>query len=225
MATKHRPVDRGTERANLILRRQGGEIRHARVGLGLSLDDVGRAVGRSGGQVSRIERGLVPRVSVFDLARLHAVVGLDFSAKSYPGGAPIRDAAHAALLSDFRSRLHRSLSWALEFPLPGSAEQRAWDGLIRGPTFLYGVEAETAPTDGQTLVRRIHLKVRDGQTDGAILLLRPTLQAKRFVVESGPWLHDAFPIDGRRALELLGVGADPGGNAVVVLPKPRHRPG
>ncbi len=221
MATKERPADRGTERARLIRSRLGGEIRQARVGLGLSLDDVGRAVRLSGGQISRIERGLVPRVSVFDLARLHAVVGLELAAKSYPGGPPIRDVAHAQLLADLRARLHGSLRWAVEVPLPLPTDLRAWDGAIRGVGFLYGVEAETSPHDGQALLRRLQAKLRDSDADGAILLLRGTLQTRRFLAEAAGWLGTTFPVSGPRALELLGAGVDPGGSAIVVLPKRR----
>ena len=215
--------DRGTEHGRALRTRAGRELRDARIGLGLSLVEVGRAARLSEGQVSRIERGLVVRVSLEDLARLHVVVGLELSIRSFPGGPPIRDAAHIQLLSEFRSRLHRSLAWAVEVPLPTRGDPRAWDGLVRGPDFRYGVEAETAPRDAQALVRRILAKERDGEVDGVILLLRATLQTRRFLTEAGTWLASSFPVVGSRALELLAAGVAPGGNAVVVLPA-RRRP-
>jgi transcriptional regulator with XRE-family HTH domain len=225
MATKERLFDRGTEHGRALRTRTGRELRDARIGLGLSLAEVGRATRLSEGQVSRIERGLVVRVALEDLARLHVVVALELSMRSYPSGQPIRDAAHVQLLSECQGRLHRSLAWAVEVPLPIRGDPRAWDGLIRGPEFRYGVEAETAPRDAQALVRRILAKERDSAVDGVILLVRATLQTRRFLAEAGDWLVSSFPVEGSRALELLAAGVAPGGNSVVVLPPRRRRAG
>jgi transcriptional regulator with XRE-family HTH domain len=73
--------------------RIGDELRRARVGAGLSLRFVGARIGRSPTRVMRIERGLVPEVSVRQLARIGAVVGLDVRTRAYPGGDPVRDIA------------------------------------------------------------------------------------------------------------------------------------
>jgi transcriptional regulator with XRE-family HTH domain len=218
VATKARQVDVGTARGMELIRRAGQENREARMDRGLSLSAVGRAVGLSESQVSRIERGLVEHVSVCDLARLHAVVGLELSLKSYPFGQPIRDLAHIELLDDLRMQIHRSLRWAVEVPLPIPGDKRSWDAFISAAAWRYGVEAETAPRDSQSVARRIQLKQRDGQVDGVLLLLRRTVQTRRFLAEAGGHLRDLFPVDGPRALELLRAGVDPGGNAIIVLP-------
>ena len=188
---------------------------------GLSAAEVGRAARLSTASVSRIERGLVPRVSVYTLARLHAVVGLELSVRSYPAGQPIRDTAHASLLADFHRWLHRSVRWSIEVPLPIAGDARAWDAVVRGDGWIYGVEAETAPRDAQALVRRLQLKERDGKVDGVLLILRRTVQTSRFLREAGSFVRAAFPADGARALELLRAGVDPGGGAVIVVPAHR----
>ncbi len=72
----------------------------------------------------------------------------------------------SSLLQDFRAGLHRSLAWSVEVPLPIPGDRRAWDGVIQGPGWRYGVEAETAPRDSQSLARRLSLKQRDGARDG-----------------------------------------------------------
>jgi transcriptional regulator with XRE-family HTH domain len=185
MGTKARQVDVGTTRGNELILLAGREIRHARVDRGLSLQAVGRATSLSVSQVSRIERGLVARVSVRDLARLESVVGLELSMKSYPAGQPIRDGAHIQLLTDFRKSLHQSLHWSVEVPLPIAGDRRSWDALVRGNGWRYGVEAETAPRDSQALIRRMQLKERDGDVDGVLLLVRRTVQTRRFVAEAG----------------------------------------
>jgi transcriptional regulator with XRE-family HTH domain len=190
----------------------------------LSLAAVARAVGLSTSQVSRIERGLVERVSVHDLARLHAAVGLELSVRSFPGGQPIRDGAQVGLLGAFREHLHRSLGWSVEVPLPLPGDRRSWDGVVRGRDWRYGVEAETAPRDSQAVARRLQLKIRDGDVDGCLLVVRPTVQTRRFLATAGDLLRAAFPVDGAGALELLRAGVDPGGSAIVVLPAARRAP-
>src|SRR5687767_7545326 len=100
-----------------------------------------------------------------------ASVGLRLHARAYPDAAPIRDIAHARLLQRFRMGLHRSLRWATEVPLPIRGDLRAWDGLVMGPAWRVGVEAETRPRDAQALKRRVLLKARDGEVDAVVLLL------------------------------------------------------
>jgi transcriptional regulator with XRE-family HTH domain len=217
MATKSRPIDHGTAIAADLVRRAGHEARLARTGRGLSLRDVGAACGLSAAEVSRIERGLRPQVSVFHLARMHAVVGLDLSLRSFPGGDAIRDLASVELLEAFRRLLHPSVGWSAEVPLPMAGDRRAWDGFIQGSGWRYGVEAETAPNDSQALLRRIQLKQRDGKVDGVILVIPASRQGRRFVAVAGSALDSAFPVAGARAVELLGAGANPGGNAVVMI--------
>ena len=188
----------------------------------LSLKEVGAAVGLSESQVSRVERGLVDHVSVLDLARLHAVVGQQLSVKSYPGGSPIRDAPHLELITDFCTFLHASLGWTTEVPMPREGDPRAWDVVVRGDQWRAAIEAETGPKDSQGLVRRVLLKQRDSGMDSVILLLRSTVQTRRFLQDAGAHLRSAFPNDGAIALARLQAGNDPGGNAIIVLP-PRHR--
>lgn len=81
------------------------------------------------------------------------------------------------------------------------------------------MEAETHPTDLQALLRRIELKRRDGGMDGVVLLL-PTTRHVRLLCEAGEDLiKPAFPLAGRQALAALGVGRDPGGSSVIVMPR------
>jgi hypothetical protein len=178
---------------------------------------VARSASISVTELSRIERGLAPWASLLVLAQLCAIVGLDLAARAYPGGAPIRDARHAALLEKFHSLLHPDLSWASEVPLPIPGDHRAWDGLVRGSGWRYGAEAELNPADGQALLRRLNLKIRDGGVDGVILLLRDTRQSRQLRRELHAELAAHFPVPGRRTVKLLGGGFDPGGSSIVVL--------
>lgn len=220
MATHEKPADRGARRAAVIRLQLGREIHDGRVDRGISLGEAGAAVGLSASEVSRIERGLVPNVSIIAAARLLEVVGLELSARAYPGSGPIRDAGHLRLLDSFRTRLHRSVRWFAEVPLPIPGDQRGWDALLSTPTWRYGVEAETSPHDAQALDRRIQLKARDGDVDGVILLVPDTRAVRVFLEGAGAILAPSFPVPGRRTLELLGAGVEPGGNSIVVIRVP-----
>ena len=226
MPARERPIDRGSRLGRQAVVRLGSEIRLARVGAGLSVDATALAAGISNAEVSRIERGLSPRVAAITLARLGAVVGLEVSIKAFPGGDPLRDAGQHALIATFGRALHASLRWAVEVPLPVTGDLRAWDGLVAGAGWRYGVEAEMRPTDEQALLRRLRLKERDGQVDGIVLVLPETRAARAFLRAASAELRVTFPVAGPTALRRLGEGLDPGGSAVVVLRRPVvSRPG
>ena len=218
MAARERPVDRGSRLASQAIIRLGTEIRLARVGAGLSVDAVAAAVGISNAEVSRIERGLSPRVPAISLGRLAGAVGLDVALKAFPGGDPLRDAGQQALIASFGRLLHPSLRWATEVPLPISGDARAWDGLVAGLSWRHGVEAEMQPGDEQALLRRLRLKERDGQVDGVLLVLPNTRRVKAFLRAAGGELRAMFPVPGPVATTRLAAGDDPGGSSVLVLP-------
>lgn len=216
MPTRERAVDRGREQARRTISDLGREIREARRSHGLSLAEVGRAADLSTAAVSRIERGMVGAVPLVRLAELLAVVGLDLSARAYPLGEPIRDAAHAQLLQRFRARLATSLRWLTEVPVGGPGDARAWDAAIRGHDFLIGVEAETRLRDLQAIDRRIALKRRDGRVDHAILLLANTRWNRGVVREFETHVKVNFPVPGPRAIASLAQGLDPGGSSLIL---------
>jgi transcriptional regulator with XRE-family HTH domain len=109
MGSKERAVDRGDRQGRRLIATTGNDLRLARMSAGLSLEDVGRAVGMSHSQLGRIERALHPSVAVIQLARIASVVGLNVSVRTYPSGSPLRDKAHLALIQRFRDRLSANL--------------------------------------------------------------------------------------------------------------------
>lgn len=217
MVTRQRAVDRGTARGRQLIRTIGAELRLARTRLGLSIAAVAGEIGVSPAELSRIELAQAEWVSVVTLARASAVVGLDLAARAYPGGRPIREARHAALLNRLRGRLHLSLRWSVEVPLPNAGDQRAWDAMIRGADWRYGVECELNPIDGQAALRRIALKKRDGGVDDVILLVPDTRQGRLFKREYEELIRADYPISAGVALRRLADGHNPGGSALVTL--------
>lgn len=174
-------------------------------------------VGISNAELSRIERALSAPVPHVTLVRCAAVVGLDLVIRTYAGPAPIRDAAQATLLADFRRILHPSLRWASEVPFPIPGDQRAWDGMVIGIDWRFGVEAETSPRDAQALARRLALKLRDGQVDGLVLILRDGPGTREFIVAADSVLGPLVPIPTRHALAALRDGVRPSGSALIPL--------
>lgn len=217
MGSRERPVDVGAVRGRAMTATILGELRSARLDRGLGGVDVARAVGISRAQYSRIERGLTRSVSVEQASVLLSAVGLVLSVRAYPGGEPLRDAAHASLLDRLRALIHRTLRFRTEVPFPLPGDRRAWDAVIAGAAWRNGVEAETRPGDLQALERRLALKLKDGDVTSMTLLLLDSRHNRDFMRAHGDALRDRFPLPGRRALEFLGAGVDPQTNSIILL--------
>ena len=213
-------MDLGTARGRKAVAELAREFELARLNYGLSYAEVGRAVGLSDSQVGRIARGRSPSLTIEQASRLLAAVGLELSIRAYPKGQPVRDGAHLGLLEALRSRLHPSLRWRTEVPLPIVGDLRAWDAIVGGRGWELAIEAETRPPDLQALDRRLALKQRDGGVDQVVLLLSDTRHNHELVRGNDPWVASRFPVPGRRALELLAAAASPGGSAIVFLQIP-----
>jgi transcriptional regulator with XRE-family HTH domain len=217
MPTSERLADRGTELGRRLIRELGRELRVARRTLGLSATRVATAVGCSASTLTRAERGLVPGVSVAFLARVGAVLGLDLSVRLFPGGPGLRDTPQLQLVEPFRALLHATLRWATEVPFPIVGDRRAWDGMVSGPGWRYGVEFESAPSDAQAITRRSRIKQRDGGVDGVLIVVPDTHRGRDFARVIAATAGETFPVASRDALARLRRGEDPGGSAVVVL--------
>ena len=216
MPAQSRRQDLAVERARAIRTEIGRSLREARLDRDLSLRAIAAATGISAPVGSRIERGLAASVTLEQVAKFGAAVGLDLSARLFPGGAAARDAPQTALLGRLRRLLHPSLAMPTEVPLPIPGDLRAFDAVIRGDGWVEPVEAETRPRDGQALDRRIALKLRDAGFEHIILLLLDSAHNRQFVRTLGPYAA-RYTVDGRTALERLAAGQDPGGSAIILL--------
>jgi hypothetical protein len=216
MSTRERPGDRGRRRARADLQVVAADARRSRIGAGLSLRAVGKATGIDHSRIWRFERGEFGELRLNDIAAVGAAVGLDVRLRAYPAGDPIRDAGQQRLVGRFRVRLHSSLGWSTEVPLPIDADLRAWDAMIRGNDWQLPVDAETALDDLQAVERRITLKVRDGGADHVILLVADTRRNRR-ALASAPGAFSALPLRTRAILSALGSGVHPGESGIVIL--------
>ena len=192
----------------------GGGIRQARRAAGLTQTVVARRGKLSQATVSRIERGATA-ASVDDLAALASVVGLDLVVKLYPGGSPVRDAAHVRIMSRLKALLPAAMRLAAEVPIPIPGDQRAVDAMVVDPPLRVGFELESRLLDAQGLARRVALKQRDARLARMVLVF-PDTPANRAAAASGQATLDAgFPVGHRATLAALRAGELPKGNGIL----------
>jgi hypothetical protein len=142
---------------------------------------------------------------------------MELSARAYPAGPALRDAAHLALLERLRKWIGAAFTWRTEVPLGPPGDQRAWDAVLTGIGVRIAVEAETRLRDLQALLRRLELKRRDGQVDRLVLLVADTRANRAFLRVASGLLVQSFPVPHAVALAALSDGRDPGGDAIVLL--------
>lgn len=193
------------------------ELRDGIRNQGLSYAAVGRDVGLSGEQVSRVARGRAPELTIVQASELLASVGQELSVRAYPTGRPLRDVPQLQLLARLRGRVHPSLGWHAEVPVTGPPDLRAWDVVLSGQTWRRPVEAESRLGDFQALERRITLKQRDGHMEHVILLVAKTRHNRTALRSLGAAVLSQFPFPGERALELLAAGFAPEASTIVLL--------
>lgn len=167
----------------------------------------------SADDVWRIENNRAPSLSFIDAARLGAVLGFDLSARFYPTGVRIRDAAQARLLSSFLGHVAAPLRYRTDVPLPQvpgqPRELRAWDGLILDETARTGIELEARLTDVQETTRRHALKRRDDSVDNFLLIIADTAHNRRVLADVGGLLPDLPRLRTDNVLRMLEAGRHP----------------
>lgn len=217
MSTKERPADRGKRRGEKLLVELLDEGRRARIESGSSQADVGRALDLSASRVSVMERGKFVNVPFVVVAQFLSVTGLELSARAYPVGGGLRDAAQIQLLERFRSRLSPAIQCRTEVPIPIAGDLRAWDAVLYVGSVAIGVEAETRLRDFQAVDRRLMLKARDSAIESTILLVSGTRSNRAILRDAGSMLRANYPISSLDALASLEVGRRPLGSAIVIL--------
>jgi transcriptional regulator with XRE-family HTH domain len=217
MGARLRGIDQADHVARRLVHELGDELREGRLRAGLRQADLARALGTSQTRISAIELGQLEGVPVIDLARQAAAVGLRLHARMYPAGAPIRDQGQVALLTRLRTRLPPTIQARLEAPIPGDRDGRAWDLLLWNAETSLGVEAITRLRDVQAQIRAAQLKRQDAGVRRVVLLVAASRANRRALREAEPLIRASFPIRTRVALAALAQGADPGGDALILL--------
>jgi transcriptional regulator with XRE-family HTH domain len=192
-------------------------LREARLAAHLTQRAVGDLVGVSHSGISRVERGLAPRVAYQTLVEIGAVLGLDIPLRTYPNGDPVRDTAQLKLLARFRAMLPASLRHRTEVPIGIPGDGRAWDEVIVGDGWTVPVEAESRVRDSQALRRKLALKLRDSGADLMLLVVADTRHNRHVLRMAAEDFAEAFPVSGRAALAALQRGDRPSGSAIAFV--------
>ena len=218
MPSAQRRFDRGSRVGIDVTRNLGVDVREARIAAGLSQRALAASARISASEVCRLENGMVRGASILTLARLLSMVGMRLSAKAYPDGSPLRDAAHMRLLERLRRQLPDGVRMVLEVPLATEpSDQRAWDAEIRGRAWTCKVEAETRLRDLQALQRRIALKMVDDSVDRVVLLVADSRANTATLREFRTLMRERFPLESREVLAALRRGKAPSASGLVVL--------
>lgn len=203
--------------ASWSLRNLGRELRVARLTAGMTQRAVGLRLRRAASHVSRVEHGLIGGLTMAQLHRHAATVGLRPWLNLYPVVARPLDGAQLALLAAFRSRLHPGWRVDLEVPMPIAGDLRAADAVISRTGLRIEVEAITRLADFQAQVRAARRKVRDLHADRLIFVVAATRTNRHALRDAGGSVQDAFPVSMRTALGRLKAGEDLGGDALLLL--------
>lgn len=203
-------------RTERLSREIGSVVLHGRKAAGVSQSVLSQAVGISRSYLSRIERGRVRNMNLALACRLCGALGLDLVVKAYPAGAPIRDAAHVALLQRFDQQVSSAYRRRNESGMSQVGDGRAWDRRLDGPASV-GVEGETHLSDVQALERKMSLKQRDSGVQRLILLVQGSRHNREVLRLAAPELRQTFPLTTREVLSALRAGGDPGANGIVIL--------
>ena len=217
MPIRRSPPEEANIAAAHAIHELGRELRLARITGGKTQAWVAQRIGSCQARISLIERGRCPAVTVSQLHRQAAAVGLRLWIRVYPGGRRLLDAPQLALLERLRARAASAWRWEHEVPMPKAGDLRALDARISVADCTIAIEAITRLVDVQAQTRSARLKRRDVSADRLVLLISDTNANHRAVREAGPALLADFPMSPRAALVALAAGRDPGGDAVLLL--------
>jgi transcriptional regulator with XRE-family HTH domain len=217
MANRTRPLEQARQAWRRTALDIGADLRMARHVLGVTMRQVGTAIGVSESEVSRRELGKAPMLTGERLAIHAAAVGLRLAVKLWPVGGGIRDEAQARLIARFVSRVGRPWTVVLEAPVPRAGDLRAVDVLLTRPGVRIAVEAITRLADVQAQIRAAQLKARDIGATRLVFVIAGTRANRRALSDASPTLRPAFDLDARRLLADLAAGRDPGRDGILLF--------
>lgn len=220
MTSRERRSSRAAWLAHRDMLVAGEELHQSRLRAGLTLQEVGSAIGVSPATIWRTERAIGPGPRPDLLAKHADAVGLRARVMLYPADDPLRDGPQLALTRDFRNALGSALPMDLERPVvtaAGSGDRRAFDAVIRLPGCLCAIECYTRFHDCQAQLRSALIKQRDAQVARLVIVVRGSHANRRAVAAADDLIRLSFPLGTRAVLAALRAGRDPGANGLVLI--------
>lgn len=222
MAPRTRLLDESHRRTIRLAHELGDELRAARHVADLTQRHVARAIHSSQAEISRRERGRVPRIGLDRLVAHGAAVGMRLSVKLFPVGGAVRDAAQARYLAAFVARVGRPWRVLLEATLPIPGDLRAVDVLLTSPSGTVAVEVITRLSDLQAQLRAAQLKARDVGAQRLVIVVAATHANRRALADARPTLVAAFDLGARQVLADLSAGRVPPQDALILFDASAH---
>lgn len=217
MANRQSALLEASRAAAWILRTIGRELRVARILAGMTQKQVAASLRTSTSHVSRVEHGLIRGLTMAQLHRHGAVVGLKPFVNLYPLVARPLDNAQLQVFERFRARIAGAWKVTLEATMPIRGDLRAADAVLTIPGCQCVVEIITRLADFQAQLRSARRKVRDLGADRLIFVVAASPTNRRAVRDAGRAVDDAFPVRTKGAMRAFGAGVDPGGDALILL--------
>lgn len=222
MPARDEPRDRGRRAARRSLAEVAADLRSTRHALGLSQSTVASAAGISRSYAGRIERGEVGAPNVDHLASLAAAVGLRLRFALYPDGEPIRDRVQLQILEILRARIHPTIAWRTEVPIPVPGDRRAWDAVAMADDGWTGIEAISRLGAVDATLRSANQKQRDDpRISKVVLVIADTVRNRAALRSSIAAVRAEYPLDTRTTLAALSGGRSPPLSGIVLVRLPR----
>ena len=222
MPAREHPGDRGRRTVRRAVAELAADLRSTRLALGLTQQVVADAAGISRSYVGRLERNEVATPGLDHLASLAAALGLRLRIAAYPDGQPVRDRVQLRLVDAFRKRLHGSVGWRTEVPLPIPGDRRAWDAVAIADDGWTGIEAISRLGAVDATLRSANQKQRDDPRIARVVLLVADTPRNRAALRLAlATVRADFPLDTRAVLGALASGRCPALSGIVLMRIPQ----
>ncbi len=200
------------------------DLRGTRHAMGLSQATVASAAGISRSYVGRLERNEVAAPNLDHLASTAAALGLRLRFALYPDGEPVRDRVQLRILELLRARIHPSIAWRTEVPLPIPGDRRAWDAVAMADDGWTGLEAISRLGAVDATLRSVNQKQRDDpRVARVILAIADTTRNRAALRAAIASVRAEYPLDTRTVLAAFGAGRSPPLSGIVLVRIPGSR--
>lgn len=218
MPARDDPQVRGRRAARRSLAEVAADLRTTRLALGLSQSTVASAAGISRSYAGRLERSEVAAPNVDHLASIAAALGLRLRFALYPDGEPVRDRVQLQLLDRLRTRIHPTIAWRTEVPIPLPGDRRAWDAVAMADDGWTGIEAISRLGVVDATLRSVNQKQRDDPRIARVVLaIADTVRNRGALRSAITSVRAEYPLDTRTVLAAWGAGQSPSLSGIVLI--------
>ena len=175
-------------------------------------------LGFSRSYVGRLERNEIREPGLDSVASVAAALGLRLRLALYPEGEAIRDRVQLRLIEAFRARLHASVGWRTEVPLPIQGDRRAWDAVAIADDGWTAIEAISRLGVVDATLRAANQKQRDDpRIARTVLVIADTPRNRLALRLAHATVRADYPLDTRAVCAALAAGKAPAASGVVLL--------